>query len=154
MKMMMLEIFIASLLFFCSHLLSSEYVERHFNQDGRPSQSVVRLCVGCGYILMGRNIECREWTCLLACRRQNIIEMSGSAALGYLATEFIWSFFIIRIDFRVATAMGIIFIIDHFLDQLFSFKHQTTVKNLHPSFPDFKCLVFVRPSKLFSSSSC
>lgn len=28
---------------FCSHLLSSEYVERHLNQDGRPSQSVVRM---------------------------------------------------------------------------------------------------------------
>lgn len=26
----------------CSHLLSSEYVERHFKQNGRPSQSVVR----------------------------------------------------------------------------------------------------------------
>lgn len=26
-----------------SHLLSSEYLERHFNQDGEPSQSVVRL---------------------------------------------------------------------------------------------------------------
>ena len=31
----------------CSHLLSSEYVERHFNQDGRPSESVVRLFLLC-----------------------------------------------------------------------------------------------------------